>query len=194
MADMCITDYVIEGSENELQDLYQKITDVANGNITKIDNTDNAWVGYLVQLLGEDPDSVYCRGWIYDHKYDETKGCIRLSVESAWEELNEVRDVICEHYPSVSICMISEEPGNSVYETNDAEGKYFAERYVLTGEYESNYFTTIDELKKAVSEITKTPIEKLSDFDSIMCECSYYNATRNDKDEHIFIDEFEIID
>ena len=52
---------------------------------------------------------------------------IRMTFETAWTPCYEVTNLLKAVYPSIRIFYKSEEPGNEVYQKNDAEGKYFPE-------------------------------------------------------------------
>ena len=51
MANICITNYVIEGEKKELDALYQTMKEQQENNL-----------GCLVKALGKDPEEVECRG------------------------------------------------------------------------------------------------------------------------------------
>ena len=114
MANICITNYVIEGEKKELDTLYQKMKELQGQNL-----------GQLVESLGNPPDEVMCRGeWADLEREDDT---LRVTFETAWTPCYEVTDLLKATYPSLRIFYKAEEPGNGVYLKNDAEGKYFPE-------------------------------------------------------------------
>ena len=114
MANICITNYVIEGEKKELDALYQKMKELQGQNL-----------GQLVESLGKNPDEVMCRGeWADLEREDDT---LRVTFETAWTPCYEVTDLLKGTYPSLRIYYKAEEPGNGVYLKNDAEGKYFPE-------------------------------------------------------------------
>ena len=115
------------------------------------------WCGNIVHKLGADWNEVYCRGWITDYDI-AAPDRINLSVESAWGELSEVRKLILTHYPGLRIFYESEEPGMLVFESNDVDGLYFKDRYILDFCDESRhlwlweYFTTLEAAADFVSK------------------------------------------
>ena len=114
MANICITNYVIEGEKKELDALYQKMKELQSQNL-----------GQLVESLGKNPDEVMCRGeWADLERQGDT---LRMTFETAWTPCYEVTDLLKATYPSLRIFYKAEEPGNGVYLKNDAEGKYFPE-------------------------------------------------------------------
>lgn len=114
MANICTTNYVIEGEKKELDALYQKMKELQGQNLRQ-----------LVESLGKNPDEVMCRGeWADLERQGDT---LHMTFETAWTPCYEVTNLIKESYPSLRIYYKAEEPGNGVYLKNDAEGKYFPE-------------------------------------------------------------------
>ena len=114
MANICITNYVIEGEQKELDALYQTMKEQQENNL-----------GCLVKALGKNPEEVECRGeWTDLERQGDT---LRMTFETAWTPCYEVTDLLKTTYPSLRIFYKAEEPGNGVYLKNDAEGKYFPE-------------------------------------------------------------------
>ena len=114
MANICTTNYVIEGEKKELDALYQKMKELQVQNL-----------GQLVESLGKNPDEVMCRGeWSNLERQGDT---LHVTFETAWTPCYEVTDLLKATYPSLRIFYKAEESGNGVYLKNDAEGKYFPE-------------------------------------------------------------------
>ena len=114
MANICTTNYVIEGEKEELDALYQTMKEQQENNL-----------GCLVKALGKNPEEVECRGeWTDLERQGDT---LRMTFETAWTPCYEVTDLLKATYPSLRIFYKAEEPGNGVYLKNDAEGKYFPE-------------------------------------------------------------------
>ena len=114
MANICTTNYVIEGEKKELDALYQKMKELQGQNL-----------GQLVESLGKNPDEVMCRGeWSNLERQGDT---LHVTFETAWTPCYEVTDLLKATYPSLRIFYKAEEPDCGVYLKNDAEGKYFPE-------------------------------------------------------------------
>ena len=114
MANICTTNYVIEGKREELDALYQKMKELQGQDL-----------GLLVKALGKNPDEMECRGeWTELVREDET---LRMIFETAWTPCYEVTNLLKSVYPSLRIFYKAEEPGNEVYLKNDADSKYFPE-------------------------------------------------------------------
>ena len=114
MANICTTNYVIEGEKNELDALYETMKKLQGQDLAQ-----------LVKALGKNPDEVMCRGeWSDLERQDDT---LRMTFETAWTPCYEVTDLLKTTYPSLRIYYKAVEPGCEVYLKNDAEGKYFPE-------------------------------------------------------------------
>lgn len=122
MANICITNYVIEGEKKELDALYETMKKLQDSGASVEYATG---LGLLVEALGKVPDEVMCRGgWTELERKDDT---LRITFETAWTPCYEVTDLMKAIYPSLRIFYKAEEPGCEVYLKNDADGKYFPE-------------------------------------------------------------------
>lgn len=139
MANICVTNYVIEGEEKELDALYETMKGLQESG-----SVDYAvGLGRLVAALGKDPEDVECRGgWTSLERLGDT---LRMDFETAWTPCFEVNALLKEVYPSFRIYYKAEEPGCEVYLKNDAEGKYFPET-----ESDGTPFVLMDEKKEKV--------------------------------------------
>lgn len=55
MANICCSQYVVEGEMSELKDLYEKMKSLEEGTAPVVDAAeDNTWVANLINLLGGD--------------------------------------------------------------------------------------------------------------------------------------------
>ena len=122
MANICVTNYVIEGEKTELDALYEKMKKLQDSGASVEYATG---LGLLVEALGKDPNEVMCRGgW---SELERSGDILRMTFETAWTPCYEVTALLKATYPSLRIFYTAEEPGNGVYLKNDAEGKYFPE-------------------------------------------------------------------
>ena len=66
MPNICTTNYVFEGKNEELDALYQKMKELQEMEQPLVKNgLGPTWLGCLVKALGKNPDDVLCRGiWI----------------------------------------------------------------------------------------------------------------------------------
>ena len=121
MANICTTNYVLEGEKTELDALYGIMKNLQeNGEVDY-----PVGLGRLVEALGKKAEDIECRGeWTELERQDDT---LRMTFETAWTPCFEVTALMKEVYPSLRIFYKAEEPGCEVYMKNDAEGKYFPE-------------------------------------------------------------------
>ena len=126
MPNICTTNYVIEGKQEELDALYQKMKELQEMEQPLVENKlGPTWLGCLVKSLGKNPEDVLCRGiWIELERQDNR---LQMTFETAWTPCYEVTQLMKTIFPSLRIYYKAEEPGCEVYLKNDAEGKYFPE-------------------------------------------------------------------
>jgi len=122
MANICITNYVIEGEKKELDALYETMKKLQDSGASVEYATG---LGLLVEALDKDPNEVMCRGgWT---TLEREGDILRMTFETAWTPCYEVTDLLKAIYPSLRIFYKAEEPDAGIYLKNDAEGKYFPE-------------------------------------------------------------------
>ena len=126
MANICTTNYVIEGKKDELDELYRIMKELQEMEQPLVENNFGpTWLGCLVKALGKNPEDVLCRGiWIELERQDNR---LLMTFETAWTPCYEVTQLMKTIFPSLRIYYKAEEPGCEVYLKNDAEGKYFPE-------------------------------------------------------------------
>lgn len=130
MPNWAYTTYKIRGSEVEVAALHKTIQDLAERKESLLPNGfGKLWLGNLVKALGGDWEKVYCRGQILDYSLEN--GILRINTETAWGEMSEVRHLIEAKYPSLQIFFQTEECGMCIFQTNDASGDVFPERWLL---------------------------------------------------------------
>ena len=161
MPNWCTTSYVITGDKKTLRLFNRKLSQLRNrkGSL-RPNGFGKLWCGNVAYLLGEkDPAHFSCRGEINEFTLSPDGLRLDVSVMSAWVELSELRKLVQEKYPDVSIFFISEEPGCCVYETNDHAGEVFPEKFILewfedskSGEFLTGYFKSLDEASEFIFE------------------------------------------
>jgi len=160
MANICITNYVIEGEKKELDALYETMKKLQESGASVEYATG---LGLLVEALGKDPSEVMCRGgWTELERKDDT---LRITFETAWTPCYEVTDLMKAIYPSLRIFYKAEEPDAGIYLKNDAEGKYFPETEsdghafeLMTEEREQMQTRLIRGIKDGSIEVSKRKI------------------------------------
>ena len=130
MPNWAYTQYKIKGSEDEVAALYKTIQDLADKEESLLPNGfGKLWLGNLVHALGGDWNDIYCRGHILDYSLEN--GILKINTETAWGEMSETRHFIEQKYPSLQIFFQTEECGMCIFQTNDATGEVFPERWLL---------------------------------------------------------------
>lgn len=173
MPNWCYTDYRICGNKGQLVELKEKLDYLKSLSEPYAENGfGKLWCGCLVQLLGGDWNEVYCRGEICEYGFS---GCtLNLTVMSAWSELGEWRHFIESKFSKIEIYYRAEEPGNCYYETNDVDGSYFPDRYLIDTYDGPEYFTSLENAAKWVSELVGKEVK--AEEDEIEKELDKYEA------------------
>lgn len=166
MPNYCDSSYKIAGEATELDALYALMQKLDN------EKENGNWVGHIVEALneGEIPD-IYVRGW-WDCIVRE-KDCISFHLESAWEPLYEAWDYICSKFETLSAYFIGEEPGCEVFlKRANGEKGWFQDNYYLDalppeGDYEQEYFLTLDEAFRYIEKIADVNIITAEDIEAL---------------------------
>lgn len=149
-----------------------------------------SWLGNLVIKLGGDWEKTYCRGY-WDNLLLHDDGTASFSVESAWDEPNEVREFIEKKFPDIKLYYQCEESGMCIFKTNDDTGRYFPEKYYLWVEdRETEYYTAIEALANEVENITRS--KNLKTLDS--CKKALESYSRKNHDLCYTLEEFSVVD
>jgi hypothetical protein len=130
MANYCTTSYVVEGSKENLDNLYNTMYKLQNMEKPLVENGfGTTWLECLITELGGNREDYYCKGeWGGLERQGDT---VRFITESAWQPPFDTVGLLQEKFPSLSFYFIAEEPGCEVFLKNDKEGKYFPENYLL---------------------------------------------------------------
>lgn len=130
MPNWAYTQYKVRGRKEEVMALYNTIEKLGQMKESYLPNGfGKLWLGNLVSILGGDWHDIYCRGQILDYAYEN--GILSINTETAWGEMSETRHFLQTVYPSLEIYFITEEPGMCMFQTNDATGEIFPERWLL---------------------------------------------------------------
>uniref|UniRef100_UPI00321AA733 hypothetical protein n=2 Tax=Bacteroidales TaxID=171549 RepID=UPI00321AA733 len=179
MPNWCTTAYVIEGDAQEIKSLYELMKDLQDRKTPAVKNGfGTSWLGCLVDALGKDWDKVSCRGdWANLEMVGET---LRFTTETAWGPCNETFDLVCEKFPSFRYYYQTEEPGMGFYETNDSEGKYFTDKYIVDlctveGKYFCEYFADRESLFAWLGEVAGKTVRSEQDAKALFEEWAQEN-------------------
>lgn len=192
MANWASTSYRIEGSKENLEKVYNVIDEFMSERRKPVQvDASNEWEGNIIRALGATDEQMknnYLRGFIEEYEMDGD--IIRIEAEEAWGT-TDFRYVLAQLMPELTIYYIVEEPGCEVYATNDAEGKYFPERFYVdayvNGDYQSEYFDTEEQAMTYVANLLgKQEVSKN--------ELENWNECHEEDDNFIYIHEFEIVE
>lgn len=192
MANWASTCYRIEGSKEDLEKVYNVIDEFMSERRKPVQvDASNEWEGNIIRALGATDEQMknnYLRGFIEEYEMDGD--IIRIEAEEAWGT-TDFRYVLAQLMPELTIYYIVEEPGCEVYATNDAEGKYFPERFYVdayvNGDYQSEYFDTEEQAMTYVANLLgKQEVSKN--------ELENWNECHEEDDNFIYIHEFEIVE
>ncbi|MDR1119426.1 MAG: hypothetical protein LBM08_00735 [Dysgonamonadaceae bacterium] len=178
MPNWCFANYVIEGDKEEVKDLAEKLMSLEKSKHPVKNDFGTNWLGNAVTLFGGDHTKISCRGDFSDLEYIEGDNKLTFNVEAAWDEKADVWKFVCDKYTSLRYYFYSEETGNGHYATNDREGKYFTDRFVLQMKEGTEYFETKRSLFEYVSEYTGIKVssieqveDALSSYPTDSCDC-----------------------
>ncbi len=192
MPNWCCTAYVFEGDAQEVKALYELMKGLEEKEKPTIENGfGTAWLGCLVNALGKDWHDVRCRGHWDGLEFDEC--VLTFWTTTAWATCNEVFDLVCEKFPSLSYYYRAEEPGMGDYYTNDIEGRYYPDRYIIDlstdkGEWLTEYFEDLPSLYEWLEEIAGVPVHSEQDVQALKQRWEETNPNA-----YISINEFKVM-
>lgn len=192
MANWAYTQYHAVGDKEQLQQLHSIMDELESMKDPGLHENSfgPSWLGNLVIKLGGDWEKIYCRGY-WDNLLLHSDGTVTFSVESAWDEPNEVREFIEKNFPDIKLYYQCEESGMCIFKTNDDTGRYFPEKYYLWVEDgETEYYTTIEALANAVKNITRS--KNLKTLDS--CKKALESYSRKNHDLCYTLEEFSVVE
>ena len=190
MANWASTSYRIEGNQNDLQELSNLCNAFMNKERPVMEEgASENWEGNIILALGEEIGDKYIRGFIQTCELSD--GLLRISAEEAWG-VTDFNLLLEKNYDNMKVYFIVEEEMCEIFATNDAEGKYFNSRSILTsyvgGKYHREKFKNKNEaLKYAAKLIGRDSVTKL--------EVAKWNEERKNKGvfEYININGCDII-
>lgn len=191
MANWAFTSYAIEGPVDILRKIYNVILHhpVQEGSSPR-------WEGNICTALDAkwDEKKSYLRGFISgEPKF--TEDCVlRFDAEEAWG-VTDFNEILENKFPDIKVYWVTEEMDCEVYQTNDADGKYFKDKYYvdtcINGNYQAEYFRSKEAVFKWLWKITKGKVcteEDVKNYNESVVLDERYN-----KDDFISIHSFNII-
>lgn len=192
MANWASTSYRIEGSESDLKKVYDVIDNFVSGKSKPVlEDASTEWEGNIVKVLGASDEQLkecYLRGFIEEYELDGD--VIRINAEEAWGA-TDFRHILGKLMPELTIYYIVEEAGCDVFATNDIDGKYFPEQYLVDAYVKDadyyEYFETKGQMKDFVSSLIGK--EDFTDED-----IEAWNEEHEDDDSYIYVHEFQYVE
>lgn len=112
---------------------------------------------------------------------------------SVWSELGEWRKFIKSKYPNIYIVYSSEESGNVYYVTNDVEGDYFPERYILDFTEGIEYFNTLEAAAEYVKNLTGKDVKTEEEIEAALNEQEEKEMEKDDDSFYSF-NKFKVLE
>jgi hypothetical protein len=180
---------VIDGDPKEVADLHQKLTSLLERKESLVENGfGKNWLGNVAELFGKPWQDIDCKGTFDIH--DAREDHLGFSTETAWADCEELWRFVCSHYKTLKFYYRAEECGCCYYVTNDDEGKYFPERYILDiCDDDVYYFESDEEVIKKVSEIREREFRNVLE---VKLHLHKYNELH--PDSWIYLNEYDVVD
>ncbi len=180
MSNLCCTTYYFEGDKKCLQDLYNKMTRIANNDEIK-DYQKRQKMSELAKAFCLNPTDYNCRGY-FDWLHIVGNNIV-FEVESANVPCQDIINAIIRHYGGkISVLWDVGCLDEGFFFTNDHEKRVFKHRYEVDLEnIDSEWFETIPELVEWVKQKTNISIPKniTEDVDLL------YNYITSDLEERL---------
>lgn len=193
MPNWCNTSYRFEGNKEEIADLYKKLQSLDESPEPLVENGfGKLWLGCVVTLFGGDWNKIECRGEIDDVIELDSETNLCFTTTTAWVDKPEVWDFVLKNYPSITYYYLVEEPGCCYYITNDIDGKYFPDRFIVDQyDAETTYHATKETLLKDISERIGVELNSKSHMQR---ELSVWNDRHEEEDDCIYVHEIEVVE
>lgn len=190
MPNWCFTDYVITGDESEISDLFEKLSSLPNREDVTENDFGKFWLGNVIALFGGDYQKIRCRGNMNNlERMSPTE--ISFNTETAWGDMPTVWDFVLSRYPSLKYYYYAEECGCCYYATNDKEGKYFHDRYIVE-QWENPGREKFQTLEEALEEVSKRIGQPISSWDELTAKIKAYNEAN--EDNRIYVNKIAVGD
>jgi hypothetical protein len=92
-------------------------------------------------------------GFVSSSNYNKDDTALLLFTEDKWRRCDFGR-ILKNNFPNINVYYQCDMDDEGDYTTNDEEGKYFPERYIVDGDYDGmEYFNTKDEMLEYIKEV-----------------------------------------
>lgn len=156
MANWAKASYCIEGSKEDLRRLYKLFEFMTGGKHFLVGSCDSLEANILKELgtTEEQLSKNNIHGFI--NTYELERNVLRIETKELCH-VSDFRYLLAQLMPKLKVYYIFEKWENHVYNSNDTDGKYFPERYLvhacINGTTFHEYFRTEDQMKIFVSKL-----------------------------------------
>lgn len=194
MPNWCYTNYAVRGPKEEIDKLFDTMTELQNMEKPLVENGFGVtWLGCLVKQLGSDPKKVYCRGsWSDLRRKEGDDTVIFFNTEHAWSRPEEVEELIMKVYPGLETFFLEEELGMDIFQTNDLYQEFFPETIIIDEESEGTEYYTMEDALKKLSELKGEPVKDWEDAEAFANAINYVQD-ENGGEGHIWLHKADIV-
>jgi hypothetical protein len=190
MPNWCNTEYILRGRKKDLKACAQMINKFVWGNYPKEDRKYSIYQ-LIDREIGGSLDNQDARNDFQQAEIEtgsDGMEYLQTWTTTAWKPAHGPVEKLCEKF-KLSYLYFTEEPGNGIYETNDREGIYFPDRYVIE-QYDAEpcYYQTEQE---ALDDISNRTGNICTDWESAQKIIGKHN--KEQEDETITLIEIKLI-
>ena len=182
---------VFEGKRRELRSLYGKMKRLQERKKPLVENGfyyPTLWLGNLATRLGANWQEVYCGG-----TWDGLRlrnGLLTFDTETASQPPFKLLKLIRKTYPSLSFYFKAEGDDWDWFLTNDAEGKYYPDRFLVDSDLGYEYFVDLE----GVCQFLSTRITIVGKSEDLLYEAiDEWEENNNDPNQYIIIKKVEVL-
>lgn len=161
MSNTCFTTYKAVPEDpaqtRELFDIMRRTANLPEPLEPNTFHTQQRWLGCLTAALGYNWEDYFTRGCWYDEQLADD-GVLTFRTETAWERMADVEKILRKRFPGMSLYFLEECCDDGIYDTNDAEGRFFSERVVLDIDEDGMHYLTVQEALEKVGELLGRPV------------------------------------
>ncbi len=148
------------------------------------------WLGNLVYRLGGDYREIDCRGtWSC---LNLSKSCLSFDCLTAWDAPFELLRLISRVYDGLHVYFAAEGDGWDECLTNDAEGVFFTKRYMLDTSVDCDYYDTIEEVSKLVSDYIGVTVGPTKE--DVYEAIDQWETINTDIERYVNLKEFRVVE
>ena len=183
-----------KNGSTELKKLWMRIGHMMDSGVNGFGDYPS-WYGNLLIAHGVEEDDINdARGSIEELYWDDSRDCISISTDTAWNPKMHIIEQMLENYDDLDYVYVSEEPGMRIYINSDTTGKFFTDRYDVdydlgTIACDHQYVEDWSEVVDIMENISERIHEKYPDFKCILDETDHMLVTAGDV--NIFCQEVE---